>query len=41
MVSPEVFKQVYDSPRSVPGKEHWVTSDDDVREIERGCPCNP
>jgi hypothetical protein len=35
IVSAEVFKQVYDSPHSLPGKEKWVTSDADVREIER------
>ena len=34
-VSDDVFRQVYDSPRSLPGKERWVTSDDDVRAIER------
>jgi hypothetical protein len=35
VVSPEVFRQVYDSPHSLPGKERWVTSDDDVRQIEK------
>ena len=30
-----MFKQVYDSPYSLPGKERWVTTDDDVRQIER------
>lgn len=34
-VSAEVFKQVYDSPHSLPGEEKWVTSDEDVRVIER------
>ncbi len=34
VVSPEVFKQVYDSPHSLPGKEKWVTIDEDVRKIE-------
>jgi hypothetical protein len=34
-VSTEVFKQVYDSPHSLPGKEKWVTTDADVRVIER------
>lgn len=34
-VSDELFRTVYDSPRSLPGKHKWVTSDDDVREIER------
>ena len=33
-VSAAVFKQVYDSPRSLPGTHQWVTSDHDVREIE-------
>lgn len=35
VVSEEAFKQVYDSPYSLPGKERWVTADDDVRQIER------
>ncbi len=35
VVSAEIFKQVYDSPRSLPGKESWITSDQDVRAIER------
>jgi hypothetical protein len=34
-VSPEVFKQVYDSPASLPGSHRWVTKDDDVRMIEQ------
>jgi hypothetical protein len=34
-VPPEIFRQVYDSPRSLPGKHKWLTSDEDVREIER------
>ncbi len=34
-VSKELFQQVYDSPRSLPGKERWLTTDQDVREIER------
>ena len=33
-VSDEVFRQVYDSPASLPGKEKWVTCDEDVRGIE-------
>lgn len=33
-VSAELFKQVYDSPLSLPGKHRWVTKDDDVRTIE-------
>jgi len=35
IVSAEVFKQVYDSPHSLPGKEKWVTSDSDVTAIEK------
>lgn len=35
VVSVDVFKQVYDSPRSLPGKDRWVTIDKDVRMIER------
>lgn len=35
VVSAEIFKQVYDSPHSLPGKEKWVTTDGDVRAIER------
>jgi hypothetical protein len=34
-VSPDIFKQVYDSPRSLPGKHKWVTADADVRAIEK------
>lgn len=34
VVSEDVFRQVYDSPASLPGKEKWVTCDEDVREIE-------
>ena len=34
-VSDEIFKQVYDSPSSLPGKQAWVTSDEDVRAIEK------
>lgn len=34
VVSDDVFRQVYDSPHSLPGKEKWVTSHDDVRKIE-------
>ena len=34
-VSPEIFKQVYDSPHSLPGKHRWVTRDEDVRAIEK------
>ena len=35
VVSAEIFKQVYDSPLSLPGKDRWVTSDADVRTIEK------
>lgn len=35
VVPPELFKQVYDSPQSLPGKHRWVTSDEDVRGIEK------
>lgn len=35
VVSAEIFKQVYDSPLSLPGKDRWVTSDADVRAIEK------
>ncbi len=35
VVSEEIFRQIYDSPHSLPGKERWVTSDEDVRTIER------
>jgi hypothetical protein len=35
VVSAEIFKQVYDSAHSLPGKEKWVTKDEDVRTIER------
>ena len=35
VVSPEVFRQVYDSPHSLPGKFRWVTAHADVRIIEK------
>jgi hypothetical protein len=35
VVIPEFFKQVYDSPLSLPGKDRWVTKDEDVRIIEK------
>ena len=35
VVSAEVFRQVYDSPRSLPGKYRGITSDEDVRKIEQ------
>lgn len=34
-VSPELFRQVYDSPKSLPGKDQWVTPDEDVRRLEQ------
>jgi hypothetical protein len=34
-VPDELFKTVYDSPRSLPGEHVWLTRDEDVREIER------
>jgi len=34
-VEPDLFRTVYESPRSLPGRHKWVTSDEDVREIER------
>ncbi|MDR4484575.1 MAG: hypothetical protein R3B95_15420 [Nitrospirales bacterium] len=33
-VSDKIFKAVYDSPRSLPGKHQWLTADADVRKIE-------
>jgi hypothetical protein len=33
-VSDAVFRAVYDSPASLPGRHQWVTSDEDVRQIE-------
>jgi hypothetical protein len=35
VVSSEIFRQVYDSPLSLPGKHRWVTKDEDVRTIEK------
>jgi hypothetical protein len=35
VVSPEIFKQVYDSPHSLPGNHRWTTKEEDVRAIER------
>lgn len=42
VVSPEVFRQVYDSPASLPGKDRWVTTEQDVRAVEKilGIPHN-
>ena len=33
VVSDEVFKQVYDSPHSLPGKEKWVTTENGVSQL--------
>jgi hypothetical protein len=33
-VSDTVFRQVYDSPASLPGRHRWVTRDEDVRRLE-------
>jgi hypothetical protein len=35
VVTEDMFRQVYDSPRSLPGKYAWLTVEKDVREIER------
>jgi hypothetical protein len=35
LVSKELFQQVYDSPASLPGKQKWVTREEDVRQIEK------
>jgi hypothetical protein len=34
-VSETVFRQVYDSPASLPGRHRWVTADGDVRQLEK------
>ena len=34
-VSAELFREVYDSPASLPGTSQWVTPEEDVRELER------
>jgi hypothetical protein len=33
-VSDTVFRQVYDSPASLPGRHRWVTPEHDVRQLE-------
>lgn len=33
-VSNDVFREVYDSPASLPGRHRWVTPEADVRELE-------
>ena len=42
-VDDAVFRTVYDSPASLPGRYKWLTSDDDVRRIESllGMPTGP
>jgi hypothetical protein len=35
VVDDDIFRQVYDSPQSLPGKHRWLTADADVRAIER------
>lgn len=30
-----MFRQIYDSPASLPGKKKWITADEDVRAIEK------
>jgi len=41
-VSESVFREVYDSPSSLPGRHKWLTNDADVRKIEKllGMPPN-
>ena len=41
-VSDAVFRQVYDSPASLPGRHKWLTPTDEVRKIEEllGMPAN-
>lgn len=34
-VDNELFKRIYDSPGSLPGKYKWLTKDEDVRTIEK------
>ena len=41
VVSDEIFRQVYDSPQSLPGKYSWVTTDEDVRKIEQPLGMDP
>lgn len=33
-VSDQVFREVYDSPASLPGRHKWLTNDVDVRKLE-------
>lgn len=41
-VNDEKFREVYESPASLPGRHKWLTPDSDVREIEKilGMPAN-
>jgi len=34
-VDEAVFRQVYESPASLPGRHRWLTRDEDVRQIEK------
>jgi hypothetical protein len=34
-VSDELFRAVYDSPASLPGRQRWLTPDRDVRKLEK------
>lgn len=34
-VSDEVFRKVYESPASLPGRYRWLTTEEDVRAIEK------
>ncbi len=34
-VGNEVFRTVYDTPASLPGKHKWLTKEEDVRQIEK------
>ncbi|TDC83081.1 hypothetical protein E1193_09925 [Micromonospora sp. KC606] len=34
-VDPELFRAVYDSPASLPGRHRWVTPEHDVRRLEK------
>jgi hypothetical protein len=34
-VTSDLFQQVYDSPQSLPGKHRWMTTEADVRAIEK------
>jgi hypothetical protein len=33
-VSDAIFREVYDSPASLPGRQRWVTPESDVRKLE-------